>query len=164
MTDQTSTAPSADSDAGENGTGRFPRRRRILVVCVGNHNRSPIAAAVLAHLSGDKVEIRSAGLREKHVGKGAHTNMIRAAAASGYDIEDHRAVKVNHRMLQWADTVLAMDRAVLRELHELADETSAAKLRLYLDGEDVHDPWQDAYPAFTACVKVIVDGARPHLP
>ncbi|MFD7603391.1 low molecular weight phosphotyrosine protein phosphatase [Streptomyces mirabilis] len=155
---------SAHSLARHDDSGRFPRRRRILIVCVGNHNRSPIAAAVLAQLGGDTVEIRSAGLREKHVGKGAHTNMIRAAAESGYDIEDHRAVRVNLRMLQWADTVLAMDRAVLGELHELADETSAAKLRLYLDGEDVHDPWQDAYPAFTECVKVIADGARPHLP
>ncbi|MFF8028585.1 low molecular weight phosphotyrosine protein phosphatase [Streptomyces sp. NPDC007896] len=126
--------------------------------------RSPIAAAVLAKAGGDKVEIRSAGPRERHVGKGAHTISIRAAAESGYDIEDHRAVRVNLRMLQWSDSVLTMDRSVLGELHELADETSAAKLRLYLDGEDVHDPWEDAYPAFTECVKAIVDGARPHLP
>ncbi|MER5668216.1 hypothetical protein [Streptomyces mirabilis] len=113
---------------------------------MGNHNRSPIVAAVLAQLGGDTVEIRSAGLREKHVGKGAHTNMIRAAAESGYDNEDHRAVQVPLRMLQWADSVLAMDRSVLGELHELSDETSAAKLRLYLDGEDVHDPWAGRLP------------------
>lgn len=142
---------------------RTPRRRRILVVCLGNHNRSPIAAAVLAKHGGDAVVVRSAYLRERHVGKSAHTNSIRAAAEYGYDIEDHLAVKVNTQMMEWADTILAMDSAVLGELQDMADEHCAAKLRLYLDGQDVHDPWQDAYPAFTACVETIENGADQHL-
>ncbi|MFJ5120125.1 hypothetical protein [Kitasatospora sp. NPDC088548] len=66
-------------------------------------------------------------------------------------------------MLAWADTVLAMDNDVLKELHELADEQAAPKLRLYLDGQDVHDPWEDAYPAFLICVKTIQADADRHL-
>ncbi|WP_185806255.1 hypothetical protein [Streptomyces sp. RP5T] len=38
------------------------------------------------------------------------------------------------------------------------------KLRLYLDGYDVHDPWEDAYTAFQDCVAVIERGAARHLP
>ncbi|MFF7590957.1 low molecular weight phosphotyrosine protein phosphatase [Kitasatospora purpeofusca] len=143
---------------------RHPQRHRILVVCLGNHNRSPIAAAVLAREGGDKVEVRSAGLRERHVGGPAHTNAIRAAAEADYDIRDHRAVKVNDHMLDWADTVIAMDRAVLAELEEMATgHPAAGRLHLFIPGEDVHDPWQDPYPAFQACVTTIQAGAARHL-
>lgn len=145
-------------------TGRHPRRLRILVVCVGNHIRSPIAAAVLAAQGGDAVVVRSAGLRYRHVAKGPHSNAVRAAAEHGYDIEDHIAVKVNFRLLQWADTIVAMDHAVLDELRATADKHTAPKLRLYLDGEDIHDPWEDAYTAFQDCVEVIERGAARHLP
>ncbi|MFJ2190985.1 low molecular weight phosphotyrosine protein phosphatase [Kitasatospora sp. NPDC087861] len=145
-------------------TFRHPKRHRILVVCLGNHNRSPLAAAVLAHLGGEKVEVRSAGLRERHVGAPAHSNAIRAAEDAGHDIRDHRAVKVNHRMLDWADAVLAMDHAVLAELQTMTDGTPAAgKLDLYISGEDVPDPWESDYPAYLLCVDTIQAGAVRHL-
>lgn len=162
MSDLTQQHPSTTTV--QEGDGRHPRRRRILLVCVGNHIRSPIAAAVLAAHGGDAVVVRSAGLRYRHVGKGPHSNAVRAAAEHGYDIEDHIAVKVNFRMLEWADTILAMDHTVLDELQATADEHAAPKLRLYLDDEDVHDPWEDAYPAFRTCVEVIERGAARHLP
>ncbi|MFE7593304.1 low molecular weight phosphotyrosine protein phosphatase [Kitasatospora sp. NPDC057512] len=144
---------------------RHPKRHRILVVCLGNHNRSPLAAAVLAHTGGEKVEVRSAGLRERHVGGPAHSNAIRAAEDAGYDIRDHRAVKVNHRMLDWADSVLAMDHAVLAELKTMTDGTPAAgKLDLYSSGEDVPDPWESDYAAYQGCMDTIQAGAVRHLP
>ncbi|MFF4364371.1 low molecular weight phosphotyrosine protein phosphatase [Streptomyces sp. NPDC001604] len=163
MSDLTKQNPPSTT-AARQGVGRHPRWRRILLVCVGNHIRSPIAAAVLAAHGGDDVVVRSAGLRYRHVGKGPHSNAIRAAAERGYDIEDHIAVKVNFRLLEWADTIVAMDHTVLDELQAIADEHAAPKLRLYLDGEDVHDPWEDAYPAFRSCVEVIERGAARHLP
>ncbi|MEV7936609.1 low molecular weight phosphotyrosine protein phosphatase [Kitasatospora sp. NPDC088264] len=145
-------------------TVRHPHRHRILVVCLGNHNRSPIAAAVLTQIGGDKVEVRSAGLRERHVGNPPHTNAVRAAAEEGYDIRDHRAVKVNGHMLDWADAVIAMDRAILAELKEMTTgQPAAEKLDLFIQGEDVHDPWQDAYPVFKECVSTIQAGAVRHL-
>ncbi|MFH8381934.1 low molecular weight phosphotyrosine protein phosphatase [Kitasatospora sp. NPDC018058] len=143
---------------------RHPKRHRILVVCLGNHNRSPIAAAVLAHIGGQKVEVRSAGLRERHVGGPAHSNAIRAAEEAGYDIRDHRAVKVNRRMLGWADVVLAMDHAVLAELLAMTDGTpDEPKLGLYISGEDVFDPWESDYTAYQSCVATIQAGAVRHL-
>ncbi|MFE7528253.1 low molecular weight phosphotyrosine protein phosphatase [Kitasatospora sp. NPDC057542] len=145
-------------------TFRHPKRHRILVVCLGNHNRSPLAAAVLAHIGGEKVEVRSAGLRERHVGGPAHSNAIRAAEGAGYDIRDHRAVKVNRRMLDWADAVLAMDRVVLAELKTMTDGTPAAgKVDLYISGEDVPDPWESDYTAYQVCVDTIQAGAVRHV-
>jgi hypothetical protein len=39
-----------------------------------------------------------------------------------------------------------------------------AKLGLYLDGQDVPDPWKQPEEAFTACVTVVEVGADRHLP
>jgi protein-tyrosine phosphatase len=41
--------------------------RKILVVCLGNHCRSPLAAAVLVHRGAGAVDVRSAGLAGHHV-------------------------------------------------------------------------------------------------
>lgn len=57
-----------------------------------------------------------------------------------------------------------MDHAVLEELRATADEHTAPKLRLYLEGEGVHDSWEDAYPGFKTCVEVIEHGAARPLP
>lgn len=55
-----------------------------------------------------------------------------------------------------------MDHAVLDALNELTDEHTAPKLALYLDGQDVPDPWKRPDEAFTACVSVIEAGAGHH--
>ncbi|MGB6164583.1 MAG: low molecular weight protein-tyrosine-phosphatase [Pseudonocardiaceae bacterium] len=139
------------------------RPRRMLTVCKGNHCRAPLAAAVLAKHGGSAVEVRSAGLRDWHVGKPAHPVMVDVAARCGYDLSQHCGVQVSPELLAWADVVLAMDTAVLVALRELADETSAPKLLLYLGDRDVPDPWEQPGEAFTACVTVIEAGAQRNL-
>lgn len=146
---------SADGQAG--------RPRRILAVCKGGHCRAPLAAAVLARQGGQAVETRAAAIRNWHIGEGAHPTMVAAAARAGYDLTDHRGVQVSPELLDWADTVLAMDSAVLDALRELADAHTAPKLALYLDGGDVPDPWQQNDEAFTSCVSAIEAGAEQHL-
>ncbi|MEV0254753.1 low molecular weight phosphotyrosine protein phosphatase [Streptomyces sp. NPDC050732] len=112
----------------------------ILTVCLGNICCSPYAACVLAHRGGPAVEVRSAGLRDKWVGMPAHRYMIAIAAAHGYDLRSHRATQMSTTLLEWADTVLAMDRAVLTELRGCTDEAIAGKLALFLGDQDVADP------------------------
>ena len=146
------------------GSGaELPRPRRLLTVCKGGHCRAPMAAAVLTEYGGAAVEVRSAALRNWHIGEGAHPTMVTAAADRGYDLTGHRGVQVSRALLDWANVVLAMDRAVLEALGELADEHTAPKLRLYLDGRDVPDPWERPAEAFMTCVTVIESGAGPHL-
>lgn len=89
------------------------RPQRLLTVCLGNHCRSPLAAAVLNRLGGVAVETRSAGIRGKWAGHPAHTEMVRAAADRGYDLTPHRGVPLNRELLEWAELVLAMDTALL---------------------------------------------------
>lgn len=136
-------------------------KRRILVVCLGCHCRSPFAAAVLSRRGGD-VEVRSAGTRDKHVGRPAHPSMVAAAKARGYDISGHRGVQVSRDLLEWADVILAMDRMVLSTLRALANSRTAAKLTLYLHDQDVPDPWGQDEDAFASCAAVIESGVTRH--
>lgn len=55
----------------------------VLFVCVHNAGRSQMAAAWLAHLAGDRIEVRSAGSAP-----GAHVNptAVEAMAEAGIDI------------------------------------------------------------------------------
>ncbi|MFG2847384.1 hypothetical protein ACGF12_30065, partial [Kitasatospora sp. NPDC048296] len=64
-------------------------RRKVLVICKGNHCRSPIAALIIAERSAGALDVRSAGTRNWHVNKPAHPLMIEAAAAFGYDLTSH---------------------------------------------------------------------------
>ncbi|MFG2577715.1 arsenate reductase/protein-tyrosine-phosphatase family protein [Streptomyces malaysiensis] len=140
------------------------RPRRLLTVCLGNHCRSPLAALILAELGGPAVDVRSAGTRDKWVGKPAHGQMVTAAAAAGYDLTAHRGVHLTPGLLDWADTVLAMDGANLTALRTLADEATAPKLGLYLGDRDVPDPWDKEPEVFANVVRLIEGGAPRHLP
>lgn len=137
-----------------------PGSRRILVVCLGNHCRSPLGAAALARHGPPGTEVRSAGLARKHQGRPAHPAMIQAAAALGYDLAGHLGNQVTAQMLDWADLVLAMDSAVLAELRKLAGDRARPELRLYADGRDVPDPWGKDADAFRACAQLIEEAAR----
>lgn len=137
--------------------------RRVLAVCLGNHCRSPLAAAVLAQRGGAAVDVRSAGISGKWAGKPAHPAMIAAAARYGYDLTGHRGVQVSSSLLEWADLILAMDSANLAALRGLAGDRTAPRLALYLGDQDVPDPWGKPDDAFTACVEIIETGARRYL-
>jgi protein-tyrosine phosphatase len=135
------------------------RSQRVLVVCLGNHCRSPAAAAILSKLGGktfgSTVEVRSAGLVDKWVGKPAHPAMITAASRRGYDLTDHRGTQVDPNLLACADVVLAMDTEVLTALHGLRPDGLAARVELYLGEGDVPDPWGQPHTAFADCVELI---------
>ena len=140
-----------------------PPGRRILVVCLGNHCRSPLAAAIIARRGGDAVDVRSAGLHpRRHVGQPAHALMITAAHTLGYDLTSHRGVALTTELIAWADLILAMDQAVLEQLEQRTEPADRAKVRLYLPGADVPDPWGKEAADFTACAALIDQGADQH--
>jgi protein-tyrosine-phosphatase len=89
--------------------------------------------------------------------------MIEAAAERRYDLAPHRGVQVSSGLLAWADLVLAMDRANLAALRDLADEDTLPKLALYLDDDEVPDPWGKPVCVFREGVRIIEDGVLRHL-
>lgn len=139
------------------------RPRRILTVCMGCHCRAPLAAAVLAQRGGTAVDVRSAGIRDWHVGRAAHPTMIEVAAEHGYDLSSHRGVQVSEELLTWADVVLAMDTTVLDALKQLPVRSAGPEIGLYLGDRDVPDPWKQPREAFASCVTSVEAGAHKYL-
>lgn len=141
--------------------------RRVLIVCLGNHCRSPAAEAILTQLGNESVEctaeVHSAGLVDKWVGKPAHPAMIEAAARRGYDLTSHRGTRVDATLLARADLILAMDTNVLTALSAIQSPASGshqAHIELYLGDRDVADPWGQPNTVFDACVELIEAGAH----
>jgi len=82
--------------------------KNILVLCIGNICRSPLAE-VLLKKNFPSLNISSAGLSAM-VGFPADANSIEVAMENGLDISSHRARQVNLAMCQSADLILVMER------------------------------------------------------
>lgn len=118
---------------------------RILVVCLGNICRSPVAEAALRRALGSAglhdVEVDSAGTDVWHPGEPPDARMTAAARPLGLELEG-AARQVTADDLVGADLVLAMDRRNLADLRRLApDDATRARIRLFLDGAEVPDPF-----------------------
>ncbi|WLQ33865.1 low molecular weight phosphotyrosine protein phosphatase [Streptomyces castrisilvae] len=137
--------------------------KNILTVCLGNYCRSPFAAAALARRGGWDVQVRSAGLIGKWQDQPANPAMIKAAARFGHDLSAHRAQQITLEALDWADTVLAMDTAILQTLRVICTEGNVRKLALYLGDRDVPDPMGQDDAVFNDCAVLIEAGTALHL-
>ncbi len=67
-------------------------KQKILMVCLGNICRSPLAEALLrTKVDPNKIEVDSAGLDSYHLGEPPCLSSIQIAAANGLDISGLRA-------------------------------------------------------------------------
>ncbi|MFJ7912321.1 arsenate reductase ArsC [Kitasatospora sp. NPDC096204] len=77
----------------------------VLFVCVHNAGRSQMAAGFLAHLAGDRVEVRSAGSAP---GDRVNPAAVAAMAELGIDISDQRPKLLTPEAVQSSDYVITM--------------------------------------------------------
>lgn len=143
---------------------------RILVVCLGNICRSPLAEAALreelaAAGLGDEVTVDSAGTGDWNIGKPPDPRMLAAAGSTGLRL-DGTARQIAAADLADSDLILVMDRANLTDVLALApDGETRSKVRLFLDyagqGEtEVPDPYFGDEDGFPAVVTMVRDAAR----
>ena len=134
----------------------------ILVVCVGNICRSPMAESLLVkalnmHGMGDR-QVRSAGL-DALVGHNADKAAIRLMQAHEIDITAHRGVQLNQDMLRWADLVLVMEET--QKISVIKSDPSA-RGKVYRIGEwgkfDVPDPYRQSDKEFETAFELINRG------
>lgn len=123
-------------------------RMKILMVCLGNICRSPLAEGIVRQLAvenGLNWEIASAGTGSWHVGEPADKRSIAVAKNYGYDISKQRAKHFNTGMLDEYDHILVMDKNNLKDVLKLAvNAEQRKKVRLFLTDElEVTDPYYD---------------------
>jgi protein-tyrosine phosphatase len=121
----------------------------VLLVCMGNICRSPMADAVLRHLVdeaglADRVRVDSAGTHSYHLGNEPHPETQAELTRRGVDVGDQRSRLVTPADLASFDFVVAMDHANMGELRALAQEAGGvdavhAELSLLLDHTDEAD-------------------------
>ena len=144
-------------------------RYRVLVVCLGNICRSPLAEAALreelaAAGLGDRVTVDSAGTGDWNVGKSPDPRMVTAATGTGLALGG-AARQIAAADLADSDLILVMDRQNLADVLALApDDDTRAKVQLFLDyagtGGEVPDPYYGGDDGFTAVVAMVRDAAR----
>ncbi|HVK50445.1 MAG TPA: low molecular weight protein-tyrosine-phosphatase [Pseudoxanthomonas sp.] len=92
---------------------------KILIVCVGNICRSPMAEAVLRRRLPHEFAVSSAGLAAR-AGEGVHPVAAEVLREQGYPEQAHLARQFERAMIDDAELVLTMEQRHLRALLALA--------------------------------------------
>jgi protein-tyrosine phosphatase len=125
---------------------------KILMVCLGNICRSPIAEGILRHKlkeqGFDHVETDSAGTSSYHIGEAPDKRMRATAITNGVNIDDLKAREFVPSDFEDFDMIYAMDQSNYNNMLALARSSDEkAKLKLILNevnpgaNEAVPDPY-----------------------
>jgi len=132
--------------------------KSILVVCVGNICRSPMAEALLKIRAPADVHIHSAGIGAL-VGKPADAHALRLMQEHGTDISAHRARQLTPAIAGTADLILVMEVGHQRRIHSIspASRGKVHTLGKWADVE-VPDPYQKSPEYFAYTLGLIEQG------
>ncbi|WP_133535791.1 low molecular weight protein-tyrosine-phosphatase [Tenacibaculum caenipelagi] len=130
--------------------------KKILMVCLGNICRSPLAEGILqSKLSLEKFKIDSAGTAGYHVGELPDKRSIEVAKKYGIDITNQRSRKFTKKDFDEFDMIFAMDRSNYDDIVAMSDNvTQRKKVKMILNelypGEDmgVPDPYYGGNQGF----------------
>jgi protein-tyrosine phosphatase len=122
---------------------------KILMVCLGNICRSPLAEGLLAaKLPKNKFQVDSAGTGDWHIGHQPDPRSIYVAKKNGLDISNQRGRQFSYQDFQNFDYIFVMDASNYDNLIKLAKtEADKAKVDLILnqifpnENVDVPDPY-----------------------
>jgi protein-tyrosine phosphatase len=143
--------------------------RSVLLVCLGNICRSPLAEAALrreAEELGLELEVDSAGTGDWHVGRPPDWRAIAVAGRHGISISGLRARQVTTADFYKFDYIVALDAQNLADLRRMRPSGSKARLSLLLDhvegreGQAVADPYYGNEDYFDLTWADVTAGAR----
>lgn len=137
--------------------------KSILIVCVDNICRSPMATGLLQRTM-PELTVFSAGLGAV-AGNPADPVAVELLAELGTDISGHRAQQMNNELASRADLILVMDNDQRIEAQLLYPQVSGKVFRL---GEfyrvDVPDPYREPCWAFEHALQLIREGIDAWVP
>ncbi len=128
---------------------------KILMVCLGNICRSPLAQGILEakikSLGLDWI-VDSAGTSGYHNDELPDIRSIEIAKYHGLDISNQRSRKINENDFEIFDLIFAMDQSNFRNIKKLGRTLDESKLHLIMnmvnsDNQPVPDPYyNDGFP------------------
>lgn len=120
---------------------------KILMVCLGNICRSPLAEGIMQHLSEEQGlgwKIDSAGTGNWHVGEGPDRRSTRTARNHGIDISNQVCRLFRQGDFEEFDHIFVMDKYNLGDILDMAgNDEQAQKVKLLLGDKIVPDPYHD---------------------
>lgn len=136
---------------------------RILMVCLGNICRSPLAEGILkSKVDSQKVFIDSAGTGGYHIGKLPDSRSIAVAKKYNIDITDQRCRKFQQSDFDEFDLIYVMDAFNRDDILSLArNEDDRAKVKMILnelfpnENVDVPDPYHDTERGFESVYQML---------
>lgn len=135
---------------------------RVLMVCLGNICRSPLAEGILASKTRpENIAVDSAGTAGYHVGNPPDPRSVEVAASHGIDISGQRCRRFSQADFDEFDYIFAMDRENLVHLQELArSPADLEKVSLLLGAaempeEEVPDPYYGGDDGFLHVYRLI---------
>ncbi len=131
-------------------------KTRILMVCLGNICRSPLAEGILkSKLDPKYYIIESCGTSNYHIGSKPDSRSIEIGIKYGIDISSQRAAQFNIRDFEMYDHIYAMDNSNYQNILKLTTNTIYSKKvklilnELYPEKDlDVPDPYYGGEQGF----------------
>lgn len=140
---------------------------KILMVCLGNICRSPLAEGILqqrAWEAGLQWSVESAGTNGYHTGEPPHRLSQKVALMNGIDISQQRSRSFTAADFERFDMIYAMAEDVVHEMRRIAGKKfNPAKVDLLMNllhpgqNRDVPDPWYGAEPGYHEVFRMIDD-------
>lgn len=122
---------------------------KILMVCLGNICRSPLAEGIMRHRTDCNWVIDSAGTGNWHVGNRPDKRSIAIAEKYGIDISNQSARQFSVKDFDKFDLIFAMDSSNYSDILKLAQsEEHRSKVKLILGNGDVPDPYYGGEDGF----------------
>jgi len=138
---------------------------KILMVCLGNICRSPLAEGILqdkAVKAGLNWQVESAGTNGYHTGEPPHHLSIKVAQKNGIDISQQRSRIFTASDFEDYDVIYAMATDVLEDMKRIGrHHFDSKKVSLFLNeqypGEDreVPDPWSGPESGYHEAFEII---------
>lgn len=149
---------------------------KILMLCLGNICRSPLAEGILRNKISDDNLVDSAGTISMHEGQKADKRSIKTAQNHQIDIDAHRSRPIVEKDFEEYDHIYCMDLNNLKDAMSLTkSEAQRQKISLILDvlqdnnSQEVPDPywgdWSDfenVYQMLDKACDVIADKINHH--
>lgn len=123
---------------------------KVLMVCLGNICRSPLAEGILSAKVGKEFSVDSAGTSNWHVGKSPDKRSVAIAKKYGIDISHQKARQFQSKDFADFDVIFVMDQSNYADVLALAkNEAERKKVRLILDeNQEVPDPYYGGEDGF----------------